>query len=93
MQLRIKYTTTTGDTVEVTTNPFSVMQWERKYNTKISRISEEGLGIEDLLFLGWEATKLDGAVPPFDTWAQTITEITTIGDDPHPSRPAQSAGS
>lgn len=93
MQLRINYTTNAGDVHDVTTTPFSVMQWERKYQTKISRIADEGLGIEDLLYLAWEATKQAGTVAPFDTWAASIKTIQTVPDpDARPTVPAPSAG-
>lgn len=94
MQLRIHYTTTDGTPVEVSTTPFSVMQWERKYTTKVSRIGEDGLGIEDLLYLAWEATKAAGTiVTPFDTWAATIADIRTVSDETaRPTNPALSAG-
>lgn len=98
MQLTINYTTKTGDDVTVTTTPWSVACWERKYETKIGRIEDEKLGIEDLLYLAWEATKAadDGTVVPvFDTWARTVATIRTVdGDNPEtrPTRPARRAG-
>lgn len=93
MQLRIRYSID-GTENDVVTNPFAVMQWERKYKTKISRISEEGLGIEDLLYLCWEAVKTEGTVvPPFDVWAATVQTVRTVGDDEGtPTKPALSAG-
>lgn len=88
MQLHIRYRITdTADDVDVVTNPFSVMQWERKYSTKISRIADDGLGIEDLLYLGWEATKAAGVVvPPFDIWAATVAKIETTGEETNPTK-------
>lgn len=89
MQLRISYTIDSA-TNETVTNPFAVMQWERKYKTKISRISDDGLGIEDLLYLCWEAVKAAGTlVPPFDIWAATVESIKTVADDEGtPTKPA-----
>lgn len=90
MQLKIAYTID-SHTADVVTNPFAVMQWERKYKTKISRISDEGLGIEDLLYLCWEAVKASGTVvPPFDVWAANVETIKTVADDEgSPTSPAQ----
>lgn len=90
MQLKIAYTID-GQTTEVTTNPFAVMQWERRYKTKVSRISEDGLGIEDLLYLCWEAIKAHGAVcPPFEVWAAVVETVTTVADDDgSPTSPAR----
>jgi len=93
VQLRIEYSI--DDTPnQVVTNPFSVMAWERKYKTKISRISDDGLGIEDLLYLCWEAVKASGVVvPPFEIWAATVQTIRTVGDDENtPTSPARLAG-
>lgn len=92
MQLRIEYTIDSTP-AEAVTNPFSVMGWERKYKTKISRISEDGLGMEDLLYLCWEAVKATGTVvPPFEVWAATVEKIRTVGDDEsNPTKAAQPA--
>lgn len=93
MQLRIQYTID-GTPYETVTNPFSVMQWERKYKTKVSNISTDGFGIEDTLYLAWEAVKAGGVVvPPFDVWAATVQSIRTVSDDEAvPTSPAPSAG-
>ena len=93
MQLKIAYTIE-GQTTEVTTNPFAVMQRERKYKTKISRIADDGLGIEDLLYLCWEAIKAHGTtVAPFEVWAAVVETVTTVADDDGlPTSPARSAG-
>ena len=81
MHLKIAYTIE-GQTLEVVTNPFAVMQWERRYKTKVSRISDDGLGIEDLLYLCWEAIKAQGTVcPPFEVWAAVVETVTTVADD------------
>lgn len=81
MQLHIRYTID-SITNDVVTGPFAVMQWERKYKTKISRIADDGLGIEDLLYLCWEAVKAsDTVVPPFEVWAATVSEIKTVDSD------------
>lgn len=90
MHLKIAYTIE-GQTLEVVTNPFAVMQWERRYRTKVSRISDDGLGIEDLLYLCWEAIKAHGTVcPPFEVWAAVVETVTTVADDDgSPTSPAQ----
>ena len=88
MQLSIRYRLADQPSdVDVRTNPFSVMAWERRYNTKISRISDEGLGMEDLLYLAWEASKAAQiVVAPFDIWAAAVETIQTVDDDTRPTR-------
>ena len=88
MQLNIRYRLADQPAdVDVQTNPFSVMAWERKYNTKISRISDEGLGMEDLLYLAWEASKAAQiVVAPFDIWAAAVEHIETIDTDNRPTK-------
>lgn len=84
--------TTAEDTWTVTTTPWTIMLWERKYHTKASRIPEVGLGLEDLVFLGWEATKMSGRTVPisFDTFAQQVTgiEVGAASDGARPTPPA-----
>lgn len=88
MQLSIRYRLADqASDVTVRTNPFSVMAWERKYQTKISRISEVGLGMEDLLYLAWESSKAAQiVVAPFDIWAAAVEEIQTVDDDTNPTK-------
>ena len=88
MQLSIRYRLADQPAdVDVRTNPFAVMAWERKYNTKISRISDEGLGMEDLLYLAWEASKAaqisNGATM---IWAAAVEKIQTLDDDTRPTK-------
>jgi hypothetical protein len=40
--------------MEVTTNLFTIVAWERKYKTKASNIAN-GIGLEDLAFLAHTA--------------------------------------
>jgi len=90
MQLRISYTNA-GQTGEALTSPSVVIAWERKYQTKISRVADTGLGMEDLAFLAWEATRASGTVvPPFETWIEALEEI-TAGDEGRPTSAAPSA--
>jgi hypothetical protein len=92
MQLQLTVTTA-DDTYQVTTTPWCVMLWERKYKTKASRIQSDGLGLEDLAYLAWEATKQAGRTVPvsFDTFGQQLVSITVAEDDT--ARPTPAAAS
>lgn len=95
MELNITITTT-DDRWQVTTTPWVIMAWERKFKTKASALATTGIGIEDLIFLGYEATKLTGRTVPmnFDTFAQSVTniEVDAEADSARPTGAAPSAG-
>lgn len=90
MQFTIRFQTD-GDPVDVITTPWVVMLWERRYKTKATRIGTEGLGIEDLAYMAWEAAKCAGVVVPinFDGFAQNVRSIEVMTDDE--ARPTNAA--
>ena len=63
MQLRLKATFTDGTVNEVVTNLSTVVAWERKYKRKASDMAS-GIGVEDLAFLCYEATRASGTTVP-----------------------------
>ena len=76
MQLRLKATFTDGTTNEVVTNLSTVVAWERKYKRKASEMAQ-GIGVEDLAFLCYEATRASGTTVP-GTLDQFITSLNSI---------------
>lgn len=68
MNLTLRYDIGNGP-VEVSTNLYVVVAWERRYKRKASDMAN-GIGVEDLAFLAWEASKLHGVTVPaeFDTF-------------------------
>jgi hypothetical protein len=76
MQLRLKATFTDGTVNEVVTNLSTVVAWERKYKRKASEMAS-GIGVEDLAFLCYEATRASGTTVP-GTLDQFITSLETI---------------
>ena len=76
MQLRLKATFTDGTTNEVVTNLSTVVAWERKYKRKASEMAQ-GIGVEDLAFLCYEATRASGTTVP-GTLDQFITSLESI---------------
>ena len=49
--------------IEVTTNLFTIVAWERRFKTKASNIAN-GIGLEDLAFLAHTALQQIGVVVP-----------------------------
>jgi hypothetical protein len=76
MQLRLKATFTDGTVNEVVTNLSTVVAWERKYKRKASEMAQ-GIGVEDLAFLCYEATRASGTTVP-GTLDQFITLLNSI---------------
>jgi hypothetical protein len=76
MQLRLKATFTDGTVNEVVTNLSTVVAWERKYKRKASEMAS-GIGVEDLAFLCYEATRASGTTVP-GTLDQFITSLNSI---------------
>ena len=76
MQLRLKATFTDGTVNEVVTNLSTVVAWERKYKRKASEMAQ-GIGVEDLAFLCYEATRASGITVP-GSLDQFITSLESI---------------
>jgi hypothetical protein len=76
MQLRLKATFIDGTVNEVVTNLSTVVAWERKYKRKASEMAQ-GIGVEDLAFLCYEATRASGTTVP-GTLDQFITSLNSI---------------
>jgi len=49
--------------IEVSTNLFTIVAWERKFKTKASNIAN-GIGMEDLAFMAHQALQQNGIVVP-----------------------------
>lgn len=76
MQLRLKATFNDGSTNEVTTNLMTIVSWERKFKRKASEMAT-GVGVEDLAYLCYEATRLSGITVP-GTLDAFISSLATI---------------
>ena len=86
MKLTLKVET--ADTAyEVVTNLFVIVLWERKYKRKASEMAS-GIGVEDLAFMAYEASKLNKIVVPseFDTFVKNLVAIDVINTEaPNPT--------
>ena len=86
MKLTLKVETT-DTTYEVVTNLFVIVMWERKYKRKASEMAS-GIGVEDLAFMAYEASKLNKIVVPaeFDTFVKNLVTIDVLNTEaPNPT--------
>lgn len=79
MQLTLKATFNDSTTNTVTTNLSTVVAWERKYRRKASEMAQ-GVGVEDLAFLCYEATRASGSTVPgtLDLFISSLASIEVI---------------
>ena len=79
MQLTLKATFNDGTTNTVTTNLSTVVAWERKYRRKASEMAQ-GVGVEDLAFLCYEATRASGSTVPgtLDLFISSLASIEVV---------------
>jgi hypothetical protein len=85
MKLTLKVETQ-DNAYEVATNLYVIVMWERKYKRKASDMAS-GIGVEDLAFMAYEASKLNKIVVPaeFDTFVKNLVNIEVIDTEaPNP---------
>jgi hypothetical protein len=86
MKLTLKVETA-DTTYEVVTNLYVIVMWERKYKRKASEMAA-GIGVEDLAFMAYEASKLNKIVVPaeFDTFVKNLVNIDVLNTEaPNPT--------
>ena len=68
--------------IEVTTNLFTIVAWERKFKTKASNIAN-GIGMEDLAFMAHTALQQIGVVVPvvMDDFIKKIVVLEVVGNE------------
>jgi len=69
--------------IEVTTNLFTIVAWERRFKTKASNIAN-GIGLEDLAFLAHTALQQIGVVVPIvlDDFIKKVVLLEVVDDVP-----------
>ena len=79
MQLTLKPVFNDGNSYEVQTNLMTIVLWERKYKRKASDMAS-GIGVEDLAFMCYEASRLNGITVPstLDTFINSLTNIEVV---------------
>lgn len=86
--MRIKVTSSTDGIYHVDTSLKTIIAWERKFGLKASTAT---LGMEDLAFLAYQASKEQGIVVPltFDDFIAGIDDVDVVADESaNPSRAA-----
>ena len=74
----------TGDgAYQIETSLKNLVAWERKFKRKASDLAN-GVGMEDLAFLAYEASKNAGIVvsPVFDDFIESIVTLDVVEDEP-----------
>jgi hypothetical protein len=76
--------------VEVTTNLYVIVQYERKFKRRASDMAN-GIGYEDLLFLAYESCKLHGVTVPivFDDFIKRTVSIDVISEETENPTPGE----
>jgi hypothetical protein len=69
--------------VEVSTNLFTIVAWERKFKTKASKIAD-GIGMEDLAFMAHQALQQNNIVVPvvLDDFIKKLVLLEVIDTEP-----------
>ena len=82
MKLHLKVTEEGKDPYEVTTNLVTLVAWERKFKRKASDMAN-GVGVEDLAFLAWEACKQAKIVVPgeFDKYIAKLIAVDVVAEE------------
>jgi len=80
---------------EVATGIGSIIAWERKFKTKASKLAE-GIGMEDIRYLAWEASKKNKITVPavFDDFVNRIEDLEIVSsEEVNPTQEEPSDGS
>ena len=69
--------------IEVSTNLFTIVAWERRFKTKASKIGD-GIGMEDLAFMAHTALQQNGIVVPvvLDDFIKKIVLLEVVDNEP-----------
>ncbi len=92
MQLTLRVDQGEGP-IEVSTNLFTIVSWERKFKRKASDMSN-GIGIEDLAYLAHQACQQHNVVVPvvLDDFIKKLVLLEVVSDEPdHPTEPVLTA--
>lgn len=93
MQLTLKVQPHEGDAYEVDTNLFTIVALERRFKIRASDLAN-GIAMEHLAFLAYEATKQTGTTVPavFDDFIKRLRSVEVVGtDEANPTEAAQSS--
>ena len=79
MKITLKVTPVDGVPYHVTTNLFTIIAMERKFNIKASDLAA-GIGLEHLAFMAYETCKQSDIVVPvvFDDYVKSLDSIEIV---------------
>ena len=79
MKLTLSVKLTDGETYQVVTNLFVIISWERKFKRRASDLGT-GIGMEDLAFMAYEASKQQGHSVPisFDDFVKKLEDLEVV---------------
>ena len=82
MKLTLRYNLAGKEPVEVTTNLANIVAWERKFKRKAIEMAQ-GAGVEDLLYLAFEASKSAKVVVPaaFDDFVAKVENLDVVQEE------------
>lgn len=83
MRVTLEYAEKGQDPVRVTANLANLVAWERRYKRKVSDMAN-AMGIEDLAFLAFEASKTSGVTVPvvFDDFVARLDSLSIVEEEP-----------
>jgi hypothetical protein len=79
MKLTLSVRLADGETYQVITNLFVIISWERKFKRRASDLAN-GIGMEDLAFMAYEASKQQGHPVPisFDEFVKKLEDLEVV---------------
>ena len=92
MQLTLKVHKENADVYEVKTNLMVIVAWERRFKRRASELAA-GIGMEDLAFMAYEASRLNNIVVPasLDEFIKTVSQIEVEANVVNPTQAGQPA--
>jgi len=84
MKVAITIEYNSGESATYIAAPPEWAKWEIKTGNTIQQ-AQEKIGVNDLLFLAYNAMKRQSAgqpVKPYEAWIETVSDITTESQDP-----------
>ena len=79
MKLTLSVKLNDSDTYQVVTNLFVIIAWERKFKRRSSDLAN-GIGMEDLAYMAYEASKQQGVPVPisFDEFIKKLEDLEVV---------------
>lgn len=79
-----------GVVAEYSASTPEFVRWERKTGLKTTQLNDDNIGLDDLLFLAYNAMRRENPsqpVKPYEAWCDTVDVITGGKQDPKVTPP------